>query len=117
MGEKQRTDLQLNTLKKNREFSLVYQRGKSYATKNLVLICLNRKYGGIRAGFSVSKKVGCSVVRNKLRRRLKESMRTILPELEGSCHLIFVARKPAADAEYKQLNAVMRYLLKKVGRL
>ena len=111
------TDLQLNTLKKNREFSLVYQRGKSQATKNLVLVYLPRKYGGVRVGFSVSKKIGCSVVRNRVRRRLRESMKLISPELKGSAHLVFVARKPIAEAAFSQINGDMIYLLKKVGQL
>lgn len=109
--------MQLNTLKKNREFGTVYGRGKSAVTKNIVLVYLKRKYGPVRVGFSVSKKIGCSVVRNKVRRRLKESMIRIYPEISSSCHIIFVARKPITDAAFAQIHDDMRYLLKKVGLL
>lgn len=109
--------MQLNTLKKNREFGLVYNRGKSASSKNLVMICLKRKYGPVRVGFSVSKKVGKSVLRNKIRRRLKECMRCYYPEISGSFHIIFIARKPIAEAAYSQIKDEMQYLLKKAGLL
>ena len=108
---------QLNTLKKNKEFGLVYNRGKSFASKNLVIICLKRKYGPVRVGFSVSKKVGGSVLRNKIRRRLKECMRCYYSEISGSFHIIFVARRPIAVAAYSQIKDEMGYLLKKAGLL
>ena len=111
------TVLQLNTLKKNKEFRLVYNRGKSFASKNLVIICLKRKYGPVRVGFSVSKKVGGSVLRNKIRRRLKECMRCYYSEISGSFHIIFVARRPIAVAAYSQIKDEMGYLLKKAGLL
>ena len=107
--------MQLNTLKKNREFSLVYARGKSVSTKNLVLFYIPRRFGPVRTGISVSKKVGCAVKRNKVRRRLKECMLTLTSEVKGSWHIIFVARKPIAEASFSQISGDMRYLLKKVG--
>ena len=51
----------LVTLKKNKEFTFVYHRGKSCATRRMVLIYFKNRYGGIRSGFSVSKKVGKAV--------------------------------------------------------
>ena len=48
----------LVTLKKNREYGFVYRRGKSCGGHYMVLLCVFRKYGGLKAGFSVSKKVG-----------------------------------------------------------
>ena len=96
---------------------MVYSRGKSCATKQLVLIYFARKYGGVRAGFSVSKKVGGSVVRNKVRRRMKEAFRTYLEEIESSIHIIWIARAPIADADYWSIRKDMRYLLRRAGLL
>ncbi len=105
------------TLKKNREFSLVYSKGKSGSTKYLVLVALPMRYGGVRVGFSVSKKVGKSVARNKLRRRLKECVRELLPDVKGSYWVIFIARAGAAQREYASLKKDMTYLFRKRGLL
>ena len=56
-------------------------------------------------------------MRNRVRRRLRESMLRIAPDLKGSAHIVFVARKPIAEAAFSQINGDMIYLLKKVGQL
>ncbi len=109
--------MKLVTLKKNREFSHVYGKGKSYSTKYLVMLLLPRRYGGVRAGFTVSKKVGCSVRRNKLRRRLKECVREYLPRTQGSAWIVIIGRVGSAECEYSELNRDVRYLLKRQGLL
>ena len=114
---KEASSVQLVTLKKNREFSFVYSRGKSCATRLIALVYVRRKFGGVCAGFSVSKKIGCSVQRNRVRRRLKESFRALLPEIEGSVQLIFIARVPIGAASFQEISRDMRYLLKKAGFL
>lgn len=105
--------MQYETLKKNKEFAYVYSKGKSFATKRLVLVYLPRRYGGVRVGFTVSKKVGNSVTRNLLRRRFREAYRGYLGELHANAHIIFIARAPVAEAEYREIVKDMRYLLTK----
>ena len=57
------------SLKKTRDFSIVYQKGRSVANRTLVLYVLKRKNADTnRVGISVSKKVGNSVVRHRLTR-------------------------------------------------
>lgn len=83
----------------------------------MVLIYIPRRFGGLRVGFTVSKKVGGSVVRNKIRRRLKESLRT---RIEGSikdAHIVFVARNAIVNASFSDIARDMAYLLKKCGLL
>lgn len=105
----------LLTLKKNKEFSFVYRKGNSRASRILVATVAKSKYGGIRAGFSVSKKIGNAVTRNKIRRRLKEALRSYLPKLEGNYCVIFVARKGIEDALFSVVLKDMGFLLKKHG--
>lgn len=105
--------MQINTIKKNKDFNITYARGSSFASKNLVLICLKRKYGGVRYGFTVSKKVGCAVVRNKIRRRLKEAVRQEIPDITGNYFIILIARKGITDATYQAICKDIRYLLKR----
>ena len=109
--------MKLTTLKKNREFGLVYSRGRSCSTRLMVLIYLPRKKGGVRAGFSVSKKVGKSVMRNRKRRQLKESFRLYMTDIKNDTDMIFIARAPIAEADFSSMSRDMRYLLKKAHLL
>ena len=100
-------------MKKNKEFGFVYRRGKTAPMHDFTLIYAKSRYGGVRAGFSVSKKVGNSVERNRARRRLKEALRKLLSETKGNYCIVFVARRCIVDAEFLNLVSQMRNALKK----
>jgi len=103
--------VQLNTLKKNKEFNLTYNKGRSYPARNMVLIVLKRKYGGVRIGFAVSKKIGNAVVRNRIRRRLKEAARNAFSDVSGNYYFILIARKSILDAEFAAICSEMDGLI------
>ena len=107
----------MESLKKNREFKKVYDNGKSYATRNLVIYCLNYKKGKRnRYGLSVSKKIGNAVVRNKLKRRLREIIRKFEKEKEFKGYdIIFIARKPVIQLDYQSLKRNVKKLYKKMN--
>ena len=69
----------------------------------------------IRVGFSVGKKLGNSVVRNRVKRRLREAFRPNIPLLLPNYDLIFIAREGVKTAEMTKLQDSMRYLLRKAG--
>ena len=101
-------------LKKNRAFQYVYRRGHSVACRNLVMLFATSKE--LKVGFAVSKKTGKAVVRNKIKRRLRECFRPYLGDVKTGLYVI-VARTSAAEAAFDDLRKDVRYLLKKQDAL
>ena len=69
---------QTESLKKNKDFQIVYHNGTSYANRYLVMYVLKNQYRKNRLGISVSKKVGNSVVRHRVTRLIRESYRFVM---------------------------------------
>ena len=89
------------SLKKTRDFSIVYQRGKSIANRTLVLYVLPVKGRDTnRIGISVSKKVGNSVVRHRLTRLVRESYRLHENEFVGGLDMIVLVRPGAKESDF-----------------
>ena len=101
-------------LKKNRAFQYVYRRGHSVACRDLVMLAAPGRE--LKVGFSVSKKVGKAVIRNKVKRRLRECFRPLLGDVKTGLYVI-VARTSAAEAAFGDLKKDVRYLLKKQDAL
>lgn len=97
-------------LRKNKQFQYVYHRGKSAACRELVL--LHAKSPRLQVGFSVSKKVGNSVVRNRVKRRLREQFRRLMPRMKTGLYVI-IARESAARADSIVLYQSLSYLARK----
>jgi len=101
-------------LQKNKAFQYVYHRGRSVACRDLVMLFAKGK--GMKVGFSVSKKVGNAVTRNKVKRRLRECFRPYLGDVKSGLYVV-VARPSAAEATFQSLQRDVRYLLKKHNAL
>lgn len=97
-------------LRKRKQFQYVYHRGKSYACREMVL--LHVRNPRLQVGFSVSRKVGNSVVRNRVKRRLREQFRRLMPQIKPGLYVI-IARESAARVDSRTLSASMMYLLRK----
>jgi len=98
------------SIKNNQDFQAVYQGGKSYANKQLVMYIKKTDNPGSRIGISVSKKVGNSVIRHRLVRLLRESFRLHLDELETGLDIVAVVRPAAKEAEYKTIERAFLHL-------
>ncbi len=99
-------------LKDNRDFSRVYRRGTSKADSCLVVYKYVRGDGGpSRFGVSVSKKVGNSVIRHKIKRRLKEIYRLNEDGFSTGCDFAVIARSRAKYADYKTLEKSLLRLM------
>ena len=97
-------------LQKNRAFQYVYRRGHSVACRDLVLLLAPGRQ--LKVGFSVSRKVGNAVTRNRVKRRLRECFRPLMGDVKTGLYVV-VAKPSAAEATFQSLNRDVRYLLKK----
>ena len=92
------------SLKLNSDFRRIYARGKSAVSPCVVVYCRKNRLGHNRTGYTVSRKLGKAVVRNRVRRRLREIIRLNSGRLIQGYDLILVARQRATDAEYRRLE-------------
>ena len=98
-----------STIKQNYEFRRLYSKGKSCANAYLVVYCRKNRAGRSRIGYTVSNKVGHAVVRNRIRRRLREIAR--------GYDLVVVSRVRARTADYHQLEAAFLSACAQLGLL
>jgi ribonuclease P protein component len=91
------------------QYSLVYSRGSSWANHLLVLKAMPNGRDLSRYGFSVSRRVGGAVVRNRVKRRLREILR--LTSLRPGWDILIIVRPPAAEGRYVDLERAAKELL------
>ncbi|GAA0178228.1 ribonuclease P protein component [Clostridium sediminicola] len=104
-------------IRKNRDFIRVYKRGKSFSNYVLVLYIYKNKQNVDlnRIGISVSKKVGNSVVRSRVKRLISEAYRINKDCLIEGYDLVFIARNSSKEKSFKEIESSVLKLLKKAG--
>ena len=87
-------------LSRSRDFDAVYRQGRSVSTRFLTLYWFPREDGGDepRLGLAVPKANGTAVVRNRIKRQLREAWRSLLPEIRAGQDYVLVVRPGLADA-------------------
>ena len=80
-----------------RDFNKVYSKGRSFANRAMVIYVLNDENFNGKVGFAAGKKLGCAVVRNRVKRLLRESYRLTKKNLRRDCAIILVGRKFLTD--------------------
>lgn len=100
------------SLRKNRQFQFVYKYGKSYSNKYLVMYIKENGLGINRIGISVSKKVGNSVVRHRVKRLVKESYRLHENIFNSGLDMVIVARVGAGDVDFYKIEKALLHLAK-----
>ena len=105
------------SLKKNYEFRRLYTRGKSAEGSRLVLYVRQNRTEGNRLGITVGKKLGKAVVRNRIRRRIREIYRLNEARLARGRDLVVVARSRSVDAKFRELEEEFLRLAGKLGLL
>lgn len=103
-------------MRRTGEFAAVRQRGVAKSGRLLTLAFLDDPaMEEVKFGFTVSKRIGNAVVRNKTKRRLREIARLNRPLLSGAGLLVSVPRPAAVTASFDGLLGEWRYLAKKLG--
>ena len=89
-----------DSMKKNSEFRNVYENGRSYADKFIVVYVWKNGTSHNKVGISCSKKVGNSVVRHRFARLVREAYRLHEDMFNSGLDIVVVARACAGDAGY-----------------
>jgi ribonuclease P protein component len=87
-------------LSRSRDFEAVYRRGRSFASRYLVLYWFPREEpdGDPRLGLAVPKSLGSAVIRNRLKRQLREAWRSRLEQVPPGRDYVLVARTGLPEA-------------------
>lgn len=103
-------------LKKQRDFDLVFNKGKRAYTKAVAMYYVENRSSNAKIGISVSKKHGNAVVRNRIKRLLRASYIPLINQINKSALIVFVPR--VRDSyEFSEIQKSVVFLLKKENLL
>jgi len=103
-AKRRRTNPRSGRLLKHSDFERVYKEGRRHFSTHMTVFYLGRGEGeGLRVGFTVSRALGGAVDRNRMKRRLRESVRLTRPEIEPSADVVINPKKSLLTAEFASL--------------
>ena len=107
--------LKPDVLRKKEDFTRLYRKQKSVASKFVVLFYKKNEFPYNRKAFLASKKVGNSVQRNRARRLLRESYRQLEADIPQGWDFIFIARNTILNSKCEDVKQSMKSTLKRAG--
>ena len=105
------------TVKENHEFRRIYRKGRSAVSPYLVVYCQKNREGRSRLGVTVSKKLGHAVVRNRVRRRIREIYRLNREKMLPGWDIIVVGRGRSVKGSYEKMNEAYLDCLRRLSLL
>ena len=108
------TNTQPIRMKKRRMFLKATHNGKKFISQTMILqVVAQMEVEGARLGFTVTKKMGNAVVRNRIRRRIREVARLVFPQYSCAGYdYVIIARKAAFDEDFSVLKKDLKYLMR-----
>ena len=101
-------------IKKNEEFSEIISYRHSKAGKTFIVYYEDRKKENARVGISVSKKLGNAVVRNRIKRQVREVLRALMDFDSYARDLVVIVRKPYLEQSFSENKNDLEKMLKQV---
>ncbi|MCX8002627.1 ribonuclease P protein component [Anoxybacillus eryuanensis] len=103
-------------IKKNDEFQEVFKRGTSVANRQFVLYVLDKpEQPYFRIGLSVSKKIGKAVVRNRVKRYIRQVFHEEREQIDAGKDYVIIARMPVATMGYEEAKKSLLHVLRRAN--
>lgn len=104
-------------VKKNKEFQEAFQKGQSFANRQFVVYSLKKEdQDYFRIGLSVSKKIGNAVMRNQIKRYIRQAVFELSDLLLPGNDYVIIARKPTAEMDFFEVKKSLTHVFK-VGKV
>ena len=104
-------------LRKNKHFQYIYRKGLSKQTNFLTVVFVKTHLQPFKVGFSVTKKVGKSVVHSRVKRLMTEAFNKIEMQVNTGYNYIFVAKPEISQLSQAEILKEMQKVLKKANLL
>lgn len=99
-------------VKDNKEFQLIFKNGKSFANRQLVIYYIKKPgQPHFRVGLSVGKKIGNAVMRNQIKRYLRQAFQELESEINPEYDMIIIARQPTKHMGFSEIKSSLIHLL------
>ncbi|MDO4680988.1 MAG: ribonuclease P protein component [Aerococcus sp.] len=100
-------------VKSEKAFGRVFNEGKSKANRQFVVYALGKEQPHFRVGISVGKRIGNAVTRNQVKRRIRQAIFELKPEIRPNLDFIVIARKPTATMDQASVKHSLIHVLTK----
>jgi len=100
-------------LRKNAQIQELRRAGRSWSNRQLVLIVRSNDKQNSRFAFSVGRRVGHAVLRNRIKRLMRESVRRSLPGIQAGWDVLLIARRPVRTASFDQVDSAVSELFQR----